>query len=76
MKKKQKFIYVVTMYKYGNRSDHSYVLCVKPTAQSAIDAGEEEQAARGGNKYFPEVLEFSTETFGELHRKYQALIYQ
>ncbi len=49
--------YVVTMYRWGNRENHSYVLGVFSTKTKAIKAGEKEQSYRGGTKYYPECLE-------------------
>ena len=51
-------IYVVTMYRYGDREKHSYVLGVWDDKEQAIWEAKNEQDYRGGNKYYPEVLEF------------------
>lgn len=56
---KQKKIYVVTMYRYGDREAHSYVLGVWFSPSEAADAAESERVDRGGNKYLPEVLGFT-----------------
>ena len=50
-------IYVVTMYRWGERENHSYVHSVHGKKQAAIDAAKEEEENRGGSKYYPEVLE-------------------
>lgn len=50
-------IYVVTMYKWGLREDHSYVLGVYNKKHMAIQDAKQEDQDRGG-KYIPEVLEF------------------
>ena len=55
-------IYVVTMYRYGDREKHSYDLGVWDDKEQAIKEAEEEQDFRGGNKYYPEVLEFVLNT--------------
>jgi len=51
-------VYVVTMYRWGDRENHSYVLGVYSTEKKAKIAGEAERVERGGNKYYPECLEF------------------
>lgn len=51
-------VYVVTMYRWGDRENHSYVLGVYTTKGEAVRAGEREREYRGGNKYYPECLEF------------------
>ncbi len=50
-------VYVVTMYRWGNREMHSYLHGVYSTKTKAEKAGDDEKAHRGGNKYYPEVLE-------------------
>jgi len=50
-------IYVVTMYRYGNRENHSYVLGAYFKKDKAIKEAEREKEYRGGTKYIPEVLE-------------------
>lgn len=50
-------IYVVTMYRYGDRESHSYVLGVFSEKNIAIHTGLFEEAWRG-TKYTCEVLEF------------------
>jgi hypothetical protein len=52
---KAKEMYVVTMYRYGDREKHSYVLGVYSTSELAWAHGVTEVAWRGG-KYEPEVL--------------------
>ena len=52
-----RIVYVVTMYRWGDRECHSYVLGVYSTKTKALKAGESEQEYRGGTKYYPEVLE-------------------
>jgi len=49
--------YVVTMYRWGCRENHSYVVGVYHNEQDAINAGELEACGRGG-KYEYEVLGF------------------
>lgn len=48
--------YIVTMYRWGERDNHSYVLGVFDDEQEAIRAGKEHGEHRGG-KYDPEVIE-------------------
>lgn len=50
-------VYVVTMYRWGDRECHSYVLGVFSTKTKACKAAQAEKDFRGGNKYYPEVLE-------------------
>lgn len=45
-------VYVVTMYRYGDREKHSYVLGVWSTMENAMKYGAVEKAWRGG-KYTP-----------------------
>ena len=58
-------IYVVTMYRYGDREKHSYVLGVYSKSDSAISCGELEELWRG-DKYESEVLEFPLDYCGDL----------
>lgn len=50
-------VYVVTMYRWGSRENHSYVLGVFSTKPKAIKGGEKERENRGGNKYYQECIE-------------------
>lgn len=50
-------VYVVTMYRWGSRENHSYVLGVYTKKSLALKEAEKEQTYRGGVKYYPEVLE-------------------
>ena len=52
-----KLVYVVTMYRCGNREKHSYVVGVYSSKDSAIEAARCEDGCRGG-KYAAEVLSF------------------
>ena len=56
MAKKNK-LYITTMYRWGNRECHSYIIYAGGSKHTAITAGEKESSERGG-KYDPEVLEF------------------
>lgn len=47
-------VYVVTMYRYGNRENHSYVLGVWSSQEAAYKAGQVEMAWRG-EKYSPKI---------------------
>ena len=49
-------LYIVTMYRWGDRDGHSYVLGIYTKKNAAIKAAECESEYRGG-KYAPEVLE-------------------
>ncbi len=57
--KNSPFVYVVTMYRYGDRELHSYVHGIYQKKQKAIDEAKFEKEYRGGNKYYPEVLEMA-----------------
>ena len=50
-----KLVYVVTMYRWGNRENHSYVVGVYSSNESAIEAAKCEANSRGG-KYEAEIL--------------------
>ena len=49
-------VYVVTMYRWGERGNHSYVHGAFLKKEEALQAARQEMLDRGGNKYFPEVL--------------------
>jgi hypothetical protein len=53
---RQKPVYVVTMYRWGNRENHSYVAAVSLDADKARQMAEQEEIDRGG-KYQAEVIE-------------------
>ena len=60
-----KNVYVVTMYRYGDREKHSYVLGVFDNKFMAMSWGEQEKAFRA-NKYSPAVEKFKVNhVFGE-----------
>lgn len=48
-------IYVVTMYRWGDRENHSYVVGAYSTEAKAIEAGRLEEEWRGG-KYAHEIV--------------------
>ena len=48
--------YVVTMYRYGDKENHSYLLGVYDDEELAVSEAQIEQTYRGGNKYYPEVM--------------------
>ena len=50
-------VFVTTMYRYGDREKHSYVLGVWSSSEVAMQAGQTEALWRGG-KYEPEVTEW------------------
>jgi len=52
-----KCVYVLTMYRWGDRECHSYVHGVFSTKTKAEKAAQSEKEYRGGDKYFPEVIE-------------------
>jgi hypothetical protein len=54
---KPKTVYTVTMYRYGDREKHSYVLGAFSTESDARECGEKEKDYRGG-KYEPEIIKF------------------
>jgi len=55
-------VFVVTMYRWGDRENHSYVLGVFTTKENAEKAGEAERQYRGGSKYFYECLEVALDS--------------
>lgn len=67
MKSNKSKVYVVTMYRYCNRENHSYVLGVFSTKTKAEKAGEEERENRGGTKYYPECLEVPIDKVPDEH---------
>lgn len=54
---KPRLVYIVTMYRFGDRENHSYVLGVYSKKEKAILEANDEKEFRGGNKYYPEILE-------------------
>jgi hypothetical protein len=59
-------IYVVTMYRWGDRSSHSYVLGAYTKKNLAIEEANKESENRG-EKYLPEVIELNpNETYHPL----------
>jgi hypothetical protein len=55
-------IYVVTMYRWGDRESHSYVHGIYDDRDLAFRMAQEEKEYRGGNKYYPEILLFEKNT--------------
>lgn len=53
-------VFVTTMYRYGDREKHSYVLGVWSSSEVAMQAGQTESLWRGG-KYEPEVTEWKVD---------------
>lgn len=51
-----KSVYVVTMYFWGSRDRHSYVLRAYSNEKMAMRRAEEERLDRGATKYMPEIL--------------------
>lgn len=60
-------IYVVTMYRFADRERHSYVIGAFTKKHAAKQAAEVEKECRGGNKYFPEILEFEPNDITSKH---------
>lgn len=54
---KSKYVFVVTMYRYGDHEKHSYVLGAFDGLEIAKAEADKEQEYRGGNKYMPEIIE-------------------
>ena len=50
-------IFITTMYRWGNRENHSYIVYAGQDKEYAIKAGIDEKEFRGG-KYEPEVILF------------------
>jgi hypothetical protein len=73
--KKQKFMYVVTMYRWGSREAHSYVLGVFQKKYAAIKAGISEYDYRGCGKYEPEILEIPIDKY-EKNFEYKTIEWQ
>ena len=59
----RKIAYVVTMYRWGDRDNHSYVVGVFTKKNLAIKYAEKEKENRGGTKYYPEVLEMQLDEY-------------
>ena len=57
MKPNKKEVYVVTLYRWGDRECHSYVTWAGRSKSAALKAADAEEEYRGG-KYNAEVLEF------------------
>jgi len=60
-------VYVVTMYRWGNRESHSYILGAYSEKSKALKAAEEERIYRG-SKYMPEVLEIELDLICEVNK--------
>jgi hypothetical protein len=50
-----KKIYITTMYRWGSKENHSYVLYAGFKKKQAIEQGWKEKSDKGG-KYSPEVI--------------------
>jgi len=53
----KRMLYIVTMYRWGDRDCRSYVLGAYSTKTKAEKAGQKEKEYRGGTKYSPECIE-------------------
>ena len=60
---KKNKIYVTTMYRWGDRNLHSYIVFAGFSKHKAINRGLQEAEDRGG-KYSQEVLEFVPDEYG------------
>ena len=58
----KKSIYVVTMYRWGNRENHSYVTWAGTSRKRAFKESDDEEMERGG-KYEAEIVEFTGTIF-------------
>jgi hypothetical protein len=67
-------VYTVIMYRWGDRELHSYLLGVFTTKTKAMKAGEFEQAFRGGNKYYPEILEVPLDTTTRIDTNFKVVM--
>ncbi len=66
---RKKKLYVVTMYRYGDVNNDSYVLGVFSTKTKATKHMEGEQLNRGGEKYKGEILEYTSKIYqGQVKR--------
>ena len=66
---KPNYLYVVTMYRWGDRESHSYVLGCYGKKTQATKEADAEIAFRGG-KYAPEILEVELNAKrGGVHRE-------
>jgi len=50
-------LYIVNVFRWGSRADHSYFIGVFSKKQKAIDEAEKEERYRGGIKYKAEIIE-------------------
>ena len=50
-------IYIVIVYRWGDRGCHSYFVGAFASKQKAIDEAEKEEHYRGGIKYQSEIIE-------------------
>jgi len=53
----KKKLYIVIVYRWGDRGLHSYFVGVFAKKQKAIDEAEKEECYRGGSKYQAEIIE-------------------
>lgn len=58
---KSRLVYIVTMYRYGDREKHSYVYGAFSNENIAREWGEKEKDYRGG-KYEPEIIRFCVDS--------------
>jgi hypothetical protein len=67
-------IYVVTMYRWGERENHSYVLGAYTKKALAISEADKEEQNRGA-KYIAEILEYNpNETDPEKAKEIRSLL--
>ncbi len=60
---KKNKIYVTTMYKFGDKECHSYIIYAGFSKHTAKETGTKEMNHRG-NKYEPEIVEFTPGEIG------------
>lgn len=66
-------LYVVTMYRWGDANNHSYVLGVFSKKETAIKRGESESFFRG-RKYMPECLEIGMNEISDNGLAFKAVV--
>lgn len=58
-------VYIVTMYRYGDKESHNYIIGVYTSKDIAIMNGNTEIIWRG-NKYYPEVVEMELDKSNDI----------
>jgi hypothetical protein len=70
-----KTLYIIVAYRWGNRSDHSYVVGVTGSKSEAIKSAESHTSYRGG-KYSCTVEEFKINDLDNERDKYGKIIFR